>query len=184
MGVVSCGGESRRMGRDKGLILQGGVCWARRMADKLELFGLPVVFSVNPSQLGAYAAALPGARLVVDAVVAAPGPLGGLLSVYEQFPDKDLLLLACDMIDMDHGTIAALVDVRAAGGDHDFYVYREGDFFQPFCSIYTSAGLAAPHTAVLQGGLRVPSLQQLLREGKTKSLTVERGEAFRNYNTL
>jgi len=169
------------MGQDKGLLEKDGVPWARLMADKLTSRHLPVVFSVNASQTDAYELALPDARLVVDSL-AVDGPLKGLLSVHEQFPDKDLLLLACDMIDMDAATIGILIEAYLAGGPYTFYAYREQDFFQPFCAIYTSAGLAAPHTAALEGNLQIPSLQQLLRQGKTKSIVINNDEAFRNYN--
>jgi len=162
------------MGRDKGLLQKDGVPRAKHMADKLAAYGMQVVFSVNASQADAYAFALPGARLVADSV-AADGPLKGLLSVHEQFPDKDLLLLACDMLDMDTPTIGRLMEEYRNGG-HDFYAYTEGGFFQPLCGIYTAKGLAGPHTAV--------SLQYLLRQGKTKSLVMVNNEAFRNYNTL
>ena len=183
MGVILCGGESRRMGRDKGLLQKDDIPWAKHMADKLMANGLPVVFSINASQADTYALALPGARLVVDNM-AAGGPLKGLLSVHEQFPDKDLLLLACDMIDMDAATIERLMEAYLTDDAHAFYAYREGDFFEPLCAIYTSAGLAAPHTAALAGDLQVPSLQQLLRQGKTKSLPILNNQGFRNYNKI
>lgn len=174
MGIILCGGESRRMGRDKGLLQKDGVPWARHMADKLMAYGIPVVFSVNASQADAYGRAMPGVRLVTDSV-AADGPLKGLLSVHGQFPDKDLLLLGCDMLDMDAVTLQRLIDAWQEGGN-EFYAYLEGEFFQPLCGIYTARGLAGSHTAV--------SLQQLLRQGKTKSLVMVNNEAFRNYNTL
>ena len=163
------------MGRDKGLILKDGIPWARHMADKLAPFDMPVIYSINPSQVDAYAAELPDVRFVVDNATV-PGPLKGLLSVHAKFPDKDLLLLACDMPDMDHATIFQIIDAYRAGGPYEFYAYREGAFFQPFCSIYTSAGL--------KNYVEEVSLQGLLRRGKTKCLAILRNEAFRNYNTL
>jgi molybdopterin-guanine dinucleotide biosynthesis protein A len=162
------------MGRDKGLLLKDGVTWAGYMADKLTAFGIPVVFSVNPLQADKYALALPGARLVPDSGDAA-GPLKGLLSVHERYPGYDLLLVGCDMLDLDGATLIQLTDEWEKGG-HAFYGYREGGFFQPLCGIYTAAGLMGVHA--------ISSLQQLLRQGKTKSLVILNNEAFRNYNTL
>lgn len=177
VGVILCGGESRRMGRDKGLILKDGVPWALYMADKLTSFGLPVVFSVNAVQVDDYTVQFPGVRLLVDReVIPAGGPLKGLLSVHRQFPDKDLLLLACDMIDMDQATIGQLVEAYRAGGGYEWYAYREDEFFEPFCAIYTAAGL--------ETGMQELSLQQLLRRGRTKGLAVTNSEAFKNYNAL
>jgi len=174
MGVILCGGSSSRMGRDKGLICKDGIPWARYMADKLSAFHIPVVFSVNASQVRAYSAVAPAAALVTDNVAVA-GPLKGLLSVHAQSPRTDLLLLACDMLDVDMPTIAHLIASYSAGG-YEFYAYRENAFFQPFCAVFTAAGL--------ERGVQEPSLQMLLRQGKTKSLAILRSEAFRNYNTL
>jgi molybdopterin-guanine dinucleotide biosynthesis protein A len=176
IGVILCGGESSRMGRDKGRILKEDIPWALYMADKLAPFRLPVIFSVNASQVDDYTVQFPAVRLVVDSAAApAGGPLRGLFSVHERWPDKDLFLLACDMVDMDQGTIGGLLEAYRMGGPYEFYAYREEGFFQPFCAIYTAAG-------VKQNG-QVHSLQELLRRGKTKSLAVLRSEAFRNYNT-
>ncbi len=98
--VVLCGGQSSRMGRDKGLIERDGVCWAAWMGRKLSSFGLPVVYSVRAGQEAAYSAVLPEGSLIADAMDIG-GPLNGLLSVHERFPGNDLLVLACDMQDMD-----------------------------------------------------------------------------------
>jgi molybdopterin-guanine dinucleotide biosynthesis protein A len=162
------------MGRDKGLMLKEGIPWARHMADKLSSFHLPVVFSINALQADAYSAVAPAAALVTDNV-AVPGPLKGLLSVHKQFPGTDLLLLACDMLDMDMPTIDHLIASYSAGG-YEFYAYRESTFFQPLCAVFTAAGL--------EHGVQEPSVQMLLRQGKTKSLAILRSEAFRNYNSL
>jgi molybdopterin-guanine dinucleotide biosynthesis protein A len=162
------------MGRDKGLLLKDGIPWARHMADKLAPFHIPVVFSINALQVDAYSAFVPAAALVTDNV-AVSGPLKGLLSVHEQFPRKDLLLLACDMLDVDTPTIDHLIASYSAGG-YEFYAYRESDLFQPLCAVFTAAGV--------EHGMQEHSLQRLLRQGKTKSLAILRSEAFRNYNTL
>lgn len=174
MGVILCGGNSSRMGRDKGLILKEGLPWARHMADKLAPFDIPVVFSINPTQVDDYAAFVPPAELVVDATPVA-GPLKGLLSVHAKFPDKDLLLLACDLPDMDHATISQIIDAYLSGGPYEFYAYQEGAFFQPFCGIYTSIGLDSRHGS---------SLQELLKSANTKALAVFRPDVFKNYNTM
>lgn len=181
LGVVLCGGESRRMGADKGSMLKDGIPWARYIADKLAPFRLPVVFSVSPQQRETYSAFIPAGQLIMDNLPIA-GPLKGLLSVYERFPFNDLLLLACDMLDLDEATIGKMISVYRGG--YDFYVYQEGEFAQPFCGIYTSGGLGPAYKLALQGGLRDFGLQSMLNGGKTKRIPVDRQEAFGNYNFL
>jgi molybdopterin-guanine dinucleotide biosynthesis protein A len=193
-GVVLCGGESRRMGRDKGLLPIGDTCWAVFMAGKLAPWSIPVVYSINPRQEVTYGALIPSERLVIDEV-GLQGPLEGLFSVHKQLPGRDLLLLACDMPDLDAPTIQGLIDAYGKEDGYDFYVYQEevsggreeasGQFFaQPFCGIYTSAGLALAGASRHGNGPGDLSLQSLLYKGKTKRLPLERIESFRNYNSF
>jgi len=171
------------MGRDKGLIMQDGTPWALHMADKLVSFQLPVLFSINQRQWDAYCAMISPDQLVVDALDL-PGPLSGILSVHQRFPDMDILLLACDMLDLDTGTIRKLIDAYAVGGSFDCFVYQDARFAQPFCGIYTAPALSLAAARILQGSRNDLSLQQLIRGGKTKRLPIDRREAFTNYNSL
>jgi len=177
IGVVLCGGESRRMGRDKGLIETDGLSWAERMALKLAEVELPVVYSVRVKQEKAYLAALGEATLVVDSVEIG-GPLNGLYCVHRQFPGSDLLVLACDMQDMDALTIRELIGEYRKGGA-EFYVYYEGGFAQPFCAIYTAQGLARVFDEI--GEER--RLRAIIERGVVRRLEVGRTGAFTNYNS-
>ena len=105
--LVLCGGESRRMGRDKGLMLKDGMPWAQYIGQRLASYGR-VFYSIHPRQREAYAAVLPADRLIVDSLDI-PGPLNGLLSAHVVMPESDILLVACDMLDMDPATLDRLV---------------------------------------------------------------------------
>lgn len=183
-GVVLCGGESRRMGSDKGLLVKDGRPWALYMAAKLPK--MPVLFSINARQTDAYAAILPAGRWVVDSEGKA-GPLEGLLSVHRHYPEADLFLLACDMLDLDQSTIGAVIDAyRNDRGGHDFYVYGQtigGRFLaQPLCGIYTAPGLKALYGSYSEKADDL-SLQTLLRKGRTCRMSIADMDAFRNYNS-
>jgi molybdopterin-guanine dinucleotide biosynthesis protein A len=193
------------MGRDKGSLLKEGIPWARFIADKLLPFQLPIVFSINPKQQDVYSRAIPEGQFVPDALNDLPvtGPLQGLLSVHAQFPSSDLLLLACDMLDLDEPTIRKIIDLYLLdgmreeqhrkqrdgsnddpSGEHDFFVYERVSFIQPFCGIYTSRGLTPLYTLALEGSLRDFSLQSVLKKGRTRRIPIDRMEAFGNYNSL
>jgi molybdopterin-guanine dinucleotide biosynthesis protein A len=193
-GIVLCGGESRRMGRDKGLLPIGDTCWAIHMAAKLASWKIPVFYSINAGQQANYGTLIPSERLIIDAL-GIPGPLEGLFSAHEKFPDRDILLLACDMLDLDEPGIGQVIDAYSAGkrdsdksGDDgsvaDFFVYRDQGLTQPFCGIYTACGLAAAYRLFRTGNLRDFSLQALLRGDTTFWVGAPDPKAFRNYNTL
>ncbi len=173
VGLVLCGGESRRMGRDKGLMLKDGMPWAQHVGQRLDGFAR-VFYSIHPRQLEAYAAVLPANRLIADSLDI-PGPLNGLLSAHQLMPGPDILLVACDMLDMDKATLRPLV-AAWQGGNADFYAYGDERLWQPFGCIYTSRGLGKA------GGHG--SLQSLLRSGRTQGLPITDAAAFANYNTL
>lgn len=173
LGLVLCGGESRRMGRDKGLLLQAGVPWALHVGRKLMPW-MPVYYSIRPAQQETYAAILPADRLIPDALDI-PGPLNGLLSVHGRFPAWDILLVACDMLDWDEATLEHLLAVWETG-DADFFAFGDQRLWQPFGCIYTSRGLR--HAA------SGDSLQSLLRSGRTQGIPIADPAAFANYNSL
>ena len=173
VGLVLCGGESRRMGRDKGLMLHDGVPWALSAGRKLMPW-MPVYYSIRQAQREAYAAVLPAERLIVDTVDIG-GPLNGLLSAHQRFPSADILLTACDMLHFDEVSLEKLLAAREAG-EADFIAYGDERLWQPFGCVYTSRGLrkASGH----------PSLQSLLRSGRTQGLPVTDAAAFANDNAL
>lgn len=173
LGVVLCGGESRRMGQDKGLLQREGIPWVLRMGEKLATNDLPVVYSINKRQVAAYSAWLPEGQYVIDSDSSA-GPLRGLMSVHRSYPDSDLLPVACDMQDLDIETLAGIITAwRTVGAD--LYAYEVEGFLQPFCAIYSAEALAI--------GAHKTSLRELLHSGKLHRLPGATA-AFRNYNTL
>jgi molybdopterin-guanine dinucleotide biosynthesis protein A len=182
LGVILCGGESKRMGTDKGLLPIRNTIWAKHMHEKLAMFHIPVVYSVNRVQALSYREEILPELLVVDNAEV-EGPLKGLLSVHQQFPDKDLLLLACDMLDLDAITIDNLLQEYIRDNQYDFYVYQDADFAQPFCGIYTRTGMEKVAGRIMIGRLKTYSLQGILDEGCTLRLPIRSQHVFRNYNS-
>ena len=76
LGVILCGGESKRMGSDKGLLQKDGRAWVSIIAEKLVSIGLPVVVSINGQQRESYAGLFSSNDLIVDSI-AIQGPLKG-----------------------------------------------------------------------------------------------------------
>src|SRR6202012_3284429 len=98
LGVVLCGGQSSRMGQDKGLIATQTTNWAGLALEKLSSLNIPVVLSVNNRQKTSYQAIFSDKLLIADnPELSLKGPLAGILSIHLQYPTEDLFILACDL---------------------------------------------------------------------------------------
>src|SRR5215210_5197976 len=99
-GVVLCGGQSTRMGTDKGLLQLNGKTWVQHTSDKLSSLQIPVVVSLNKKQPDGYSKIFSSDKLIIDdESLSLKGPLLGLMSVHQQLKQEDLLVLACDMLE-------------------------------------------------------------------------------------
>ena len=181
LGVVLCGGESKRMGSDKGLLQDNGKIWAEKISEKLKHQNIPVVISINRDQQAVYGKILNQEELVIDQLPM-HGPLNGLLMVHQQFPSKDILLMACDLIDMNDIILKELITAYEQNVG-DYFAYEEDNFFQPLCAIYTSDALGSLLERLTSGSLANYSFQYILNNGRTYRLHSSLKKAFTNYNT-
>jgi molybdopterin-guanine dinucleotide biosynthesis protein A len=141
-GLVLCGGQSRRMGTDKGMLKnKNNITWAALAYDKLHSLCKHVYVSVNHSQNN-YATIFPKDILIKDNVLLpVKGPLLGLLSAYKQFPGEDFFVLACDLADMTTKVMSDLYNYYKSN-DGDVFIYRNENTPEPLCGIYTKQALS------------------------------------------
>jgi len=183
LGVVLCGGESKRMGSDKGLKKIEGQTWAQHIAALFIQLNLPYVVSINPQQLKSYSEIFEKEKLVTDSVKI-PAALRGVLSVYELYPQKNLLPIACDLIKMTRGVITDIIDAYIKNPGYQFYIYQltGNTFAEPFAGIYTTSGLHDVDLKYKNDALRVYSFQDIFDSHKTLRLSTPNVEAFSNIN--
>ena len=142
LGLILCGGQSSRMGIDKGLIMQNNIPWARIAFNKLAEQGLNVVLSINKLQAPHYQPYFLLDHLVEDdETLQINGPLKGLLSVHQRFPDENILLLACDMPLMYWLVLQNLLDIAKMKNSKDAFVFENDGNPEPLCAIYTATAL-------------------------------------------
>jgi len=186
MGVVFCGGKSTRMGKDKGLILSNVKTWAEIALEKLESLSIPVCISINSSQKEEYQQIFEVDRLIEDCFPL-EGPLCGLLSVHNSFPYHDLVILACDMIDISPSLINRLLnELREHEGEHDFFVFENEGHIEPLLGVYTREGLQKLSDLYTLGLLEKYSMKQVLESGNTLNILVKTDvekSQFKNYNS-
>lgn len=174
LAAVLCGGFSTRMGRDKGLIPTPNGIQAKLVGGLAEALALETVFSMRKEQVGAYAEYISPSQIILDHTKY-EGPLQGLASVHDSFPERDIILLACDMPNVLGNTLELLLKTYE-NSSGDFYAFYDGRFFQTFCAVYTSKGM--------KKWLKEDafSLQHLLASGNTKKIDTPAAEEFVNYN--
>ncbi|PUZ29423.1 hypothetical protein DCC81_08230 [Chitinophaga parva] len=156
IGLVLCGGQSTRMGQDKGQLRYHGLSWAERAGWLLEQLHLPVYYSVNTTQLHTYPAHL--SFIPDDARVQAAGPLKGLLSAHLQHPQANLFVLACDLRDME---LAPLAHLQALHQENTVTIFTNDGQDEPLAGIYPAACLAARYAQPLSRHSMKAALQHL-----------------------
>jgi len=185
IGVVLCGGQSTRMGADKGLLIQNDLTWVQTAASKLSELKIPVMLSINNRQENAYSNFDSVSQFIVDHKnISVKGPLLGILSAHKEFPNEDLFVLACDMIDMDIMPLQELLEFYKKGL-HEAYVYTINNNVEPLCAIYTSKGLKHVLDLHHQKKLAKCSMMYILECTATNYISL--GDAsskfFANYNS-
>jgi molybdopterin-guanine dinucleotide biosynthesis protein A len=145
IGVVLCGGGSRRMGTDKALL--GSPPWAIRVASALEAAGsAPVVLLGGDPALDRH-----GLERVVDDEPGR-GPLAALTVVGRRWPDHRIVVAACDLPELSASEVTPLVDAAVAATEPRAVLYQVDG--EPQWSLFVL------HPAVLA------EVEQLVRHGR------------------
>jgi len=186
IGVILCGGQSLRMGTDKGLLNHQDKLWAKLAADKLRSIGLHVKFSVNLTQEENYASYFDKAQLITDhQSLDLKGPLLGVLSAHLTNPNDDFLLLACDMLLMQTHILEKLKKAFAVSDSYDAYIFIKNEQQEPLCGIYTSIGLEKILHLLQDGKLPKHSMKFILSNLSVSEILVEDKDyrCFDNFNS-
>lgn len=121
VGVVLAGGASTRMGVDKATLIVGDKPMAIRVADAMWEAGCQPVESqggdiaaMTEYGLDAWPDRNPGA-----------GPVSAIRDALDRHPDGDVVVAACDLVDLDAATISAIT-TAGSDGDADVVVVASG----------------------------------------------------------
>ena len=136
-GLVLAGGESRRMGRDKALLCYSGESTQlERTVDLLSKICQKVFVSQRKDQ----SFIIPSkAEVVFDSIASVKGPLCGILSAMQAFPQAHWLVLACDLPFVTLSTLEKIITSFHAS-DPRLTAYRSSSdgLPEPLCAIYPS----------------------------------------------
>ncbi len=128
---IFCGGKSRRMGRDKALLLHDGETLLNRQIRRASLFFDDVILLGGPNR---YETSL---RQIPDAIPDA-GPLSGLLAALEDAPSAQgqIAVLPVDVPFVSDETLQLLSSTQISE-KADALVLRSEERIQPLAGIYT-----------------------------------------------
>ena len=186
IGVVLCGGQSTRMGTDKGLLKSHANTWAEVAVNKLKAMSIDIKISVNTKQFADYSNVFPGEILIADnEYLKIKGPLCGILSVHTQHPSQDLLVLACDMPLIETGILEELLTYYRLHPDAEAFVFTNDSEPEPLCGIYKAKGLAHIHHLYKTGHLPKHSMKNVLENISTFLIPLppDKKKFFSNFNT-
>ena len=122
--------------------------------------------------------------IIDDPALDVHGPLGGVLSVHENFPMQDLFTLACDLPLMEIPVLQQLLDVYHGDNNDDAFVFTNDGEPEPLCAIYTARGLTHIRSLHLQDQLTKHSMKFMLEHLDTCYIPLadHQKKAFQNFN--
>lgn len=181
-GAVVAGGESRRMGEDKALIVvDGEALWRRQVRVLREAGAAPVWVVRRPGQTTLGAADVPELR---DEFVDA-GPLAGLHAALKAMP-ADAAWLAVLAVDLPAMEAAWLRELSAACVAGRGAVARHARGFEPLAAIYPREALAVVTAQLAAGRFSLQAtVAALVADGRLTVRTLEATELapLANWNT-
>jgi molybdopterin-guanine dinucleotide biosynthesis protein A len=131
-GLVLAGGQSLRMGFDKGNVNWHGKPQRYHMADMLKPYCNEVFISCRPGQQAEIDVQYPS----LEDTFTGLGPFGAILSAFRERPDSAWLVIACDLPLMDEGTLRNLVAWRNSSSVATAYHSPVTDFPEPLIAIW------------------------------------------------
>jgi molybdopterin-guanine dinucleotide biosynthesis protein A len=161
-GLLLAGGQSRRMGSDKALLVRDGKSQLEHVA----------------TMLGEVCD-----RVFVEQIVdryQEIGPVAGILSAMDEYPDVDWLVVACDLPNVDAQTLDFLLEHRSR--DLPFTAFRSSydDLPEPLCAVYRSTSDRLVRQFV-DDGITCP--RKILIRSDTLLLEQPNSAALDNVNT-
>lgn len=176
-GLVLAGGQSRRMGRDKALLLRDGKSQLAHMVGLLSAAVDRVYVSARQDQTED--AERSRFELIVD-VFDDMGPIAGVLSAMQQYPEVDWVVVACDLPNIDAATLAYLLEHRSATQPFTAFRSSHDDLPEPLCAIY-AAGSDSLIREFVADGIVCP--RKMLIRSDTLLLSQPNPQSLDNVNT-
>jgi len=162
IGLVVCGGQSIRMGKDKSLLNYHGMPQHAYVRGLLLSVCDSVWISCNPNQV----AALHVPAILPDADnYEGIGPMAALLTAFDKFPGASFLVAGCDYPFVDKSHLARLVEYRSPSKQAVCFRNPDTGFDEPLLALYENGIHSLLTTRFIQ---KKYSLRYLLGDANTE----------------
>lgn len=173
-GIVLAGGQSSRMGQDKGLMTFRNRPLVKIATDRLAACCDDVFISVNQQQAEAYQSY---GNLIIDQHED-EGPLGGILSVFEQI-EGPLLITAVDLPLLSETELKRLLAHRSPESLVTAFFDQQENRWEALVSLWEPQ---ACDRLIVYFSEKKRSVQRFLNEIHARKVEVVNPEAFVNVN--
>lgn len=176
-GLVLAGGESRRMGHDKALLVRDGHSQLAHIAALLDRITDRVYVSSRKEQQDDPERSR--FENIVDRYEGI-GPIAGILSAMDTHPNADWLVVACDLPNIDERTLSYLIE--NSNPEHAFTAFKSSydGLPEPLCALYRF-GSEAIIRQFIENGIVCP--RKILIRSDTALLEQPDPLALDNINT-
>lgn len=172
-GLVLAGGESRRMGQDKGALDYHGKPQREYAADLLNQFCEQTFISTRPGQV------VESAYALLEDKFLDLGPYGAILSAFRQYPDAAWLVVACDLPLLDKEALQQLLNHRNRSKAATAFHNPETDFPEPLITIWEPRAYPALLQFLAQG---YSCPRKVLINSDIQIVQIKNPDALRNVN--
>ncbi len=156
--AILAGGKSERMGTDKSMMMVDGMPLLRRVLDRVQPLGYPLLLVTNtPDTHAEFDVAMTG-DIVPDM-----GSLGGLYTAIDRAETDLVMVVACDMPSLDTPLITHQIHEADKLPEIDALVPRVNSQPQPLHAVYRKQALPAIKAQIDAGELRLGALLDRLR---------------------
>ena len=176
-GLVLAGGESRRMGRDKALLARDGKSQLAHIVGLLDELVDEVFVSTRSDQRDD--AERSRYRRIVDRFDGI-GPVAGILSALQEYPHAIWLVVACDLPNIDAGTLEFLLENAAPEKPFTAFKSSYDGLPEPLCALYRPAA-ASVVAQFVDDGIVCP--RKILIRSDTELLEQPNPRSLDNINT-
>ncbi len=161
-GIILAGGNSSRMGADKGLIYLNGQTFMKRIIDTIKPFVNEIIIVSGNTDYDSYQL-----KRVQD-VIENAGPLGGLYSGLFHSNSENNLVLSCDIPMINHQVLELLF--QEYDDNFDVIQLKSKDNSMPLIALYKKKCMYQCLEQLQNGERR---LKVVVQKFNTKTITIE-----------